>query len=401
MRVLAVIPSFFGPTGDAVNERQLLMELAKRVRKCYIVTFIGFKQIFTKRRAELRISLPKNVIIVPFPLPQIPIIIICFLPVFSCLMSILGLILDILKKIDLIYIRSSLLSLGFLTFPSLARKTVVKIPAIIEDERPSEGIVKSLIGRFVSFTDRLVLARAGRVAVNSRLFYYKLIRRRSFKHKDEPLEIPPGVYLDLVEKTKDELYKRVLNSSKKYYIVGFLGLITWWQGVDILVRSVAKLKDANLEKPVKLLIVGDGPERRRIEGLCTKLKLDYEITGFVKHEKALEYLSMFDVLVLPSYKISTTESNIPIKVIEAWASGVPVISTRHEIYTFMGLRDKEDIMFCEPDPNDLAEKILMILRNDELREKLSKRGRHLADDFYYGKIVTKLINAFKGAEKKQ
>jgi hypothetical protein len=160
MRVLALVPSFFGPSGDAVNERQLLMTLAGKVKRCYIITFIGFKQIFTKRRAELNIPLPKNMILIPLPFPQINILIVCFVAIIvSCFMSIVSLILNMLKKIDLIYIRNSFLSVGFLTFQSLARKTIVKIPTIIEDEITSGGIIKSLIKKITSFTDRLVLAR--------------------------------------------------------------------------------------------------------------------------------------------------------------------------------------------------------------------------------------------------
>jgi len=401
MKVLALVPSFFGHTGDAVNERQLLMALARKVEECYVLTFVGFKQIFTKRRRELKIVLPENMILIPLPLPQIHILIIYFAAIIvSCFISIISLILNVLKKIDLIYIRSSFLSIGFLTFRSLARKTIVKIPAIIEDEIAGGDIIKSLIRKIASFTDRFVLARAGRVAVNGRPLYYELVQRRCFIHEDEPLEIPPGVDLSLIERIKNKVSKDIsLGMSKDYYTVGFLGLIAWWQGVDVLVKSVAKLKDASLNKVVKLLLVGDGPERRRIEYLCKRLGVDYEITGFIGHYKALEYLSMFDVLVLPRYRISTTECIIPIKVIEAWALGVPVITTRHEIYKSTGLRNKEDIIFCEPDPDDVAEKILLVLRDGELRKKLSKRGQQLAENFYYDKIVAKLINAFKGAKE--
>ncbi|MHA1665264.1 MAG: glycosyltransferase family 4 protein [Candidatus Njordarchaeales archaeon] len=346
------------------------------------------------KRRESQQQVPQNITLISLPFP--PLFGLVFQVLYSFFISSIVYIFDMINRFDMIYIRGSFLSIGFLTFRSLAKKTIVKIPAIIEDEISSEGILKSLIGKIALFTDRLVLAKAGKVAVIGNPLYYKLIRRCSFRHKEEPLEIPPGVDLDLIKKIKDELYKEnFLNLSKEHYIVGFLGLMAWWQGVDVLVRSVAKLKGANLEKPVKLLLVGDGPEKRRIESLCKKLKVNYEITGFVKHEEALQYLTMFDVLALPSYKTSATESNVPIKVIEAWALGVPVITTRHERYRFMGLRDKEDIIFCEPNPDDLAEKILMILRDKELRKKLSKRGRQLAEDFCYDNIATKLINAFK------
>jgi len=397
MKVLALVPSFFGHSGDAVNERQLLMALARKVKKCYVVTFVGFKQIFTKRRAELKIAFPKNMALIPLPLPQIHILITCFAAIIlSCFMSIIGLMLNVLEKIDLIYIRSSFLSIGFLTFRSLARKTVVKIPAIIEDEIANGDIIKSLIRKIASFTDRFVLARAGRVAVNGRPLYYELVRRRCFMHEDEPLEIPPGVDLSLIERIKNKVSREnSLSMSKDHYIIGFLGLIAWWQGVDILVKSITKLKDAGFEKPVKLLLVGDGPERGRIENLCKRLKVNYEITGFIKHEMALEYLSMFDVLVLPRYKISTTESIIPIKVIEAWALGVPVVIAKHQVFVSNHIRNYEDVIYCEPESDSVAKAIFTILTNKELRRKIKANGLKLAEQFDYNKIAERLLKVLE------
>ena len=49
------------------------------------------------------------------------------------------------------------------------------------------------------------------------------------------------------------------------------------------------------------------------------------------------------------------------------------ITIRRETYEFMGLRNKEDVVFCEPDPDD-AKKILMVLKSEELRMRLSQRG---------------------------
>jgi len=143
------------------------------------------------------------------------------------------------------------------------------------------------------------------------------------------------------------------------------------------------------------LIVGDGPERGKIETLCKKLKVNCYITGFVRHENALRYLSIFDVLVIPSISISTTESNIPIKIIEAWALGVPVIATAHEIFRHMNLKDREDVVFCEPNPEDVANKILTVLKNTELRKKLSEKGLSLAKNYYYNIIAQSVLKVFE------
>ena len=89
-----------------------------------------------------------------------------------------------------------------------------------------------------------------------------------------------------------------------------------------MVKAVARLKDLH-NKPIGLLIAGDGPQRKKVEKLCDELKVDCQITGFVGHGEALKRLASFDALVVPSIRISTTGSNVPIKVIEVWALEVP------------------------------------------------------------------------------
>jgi len=112
--------------------------------------------------------------------------------------------------------------------------------------------------------------------------------------------------------------------------MGFVDALFWWQGVAILVRAVAKLASSGVK--IKLVLVGDGPERNRILELCRKLKVDCVITGFVNHEMALKIMSQLDALVVPRIRMSSTDNVIPIKIIEAWALGTPVIATRHKIF---------------------------------------------------------------------
>jgi outer membrane biogenesis lipoprotein LolB len=54
--------------------------------------------------------------------------------------------------------------------------------------------------------------------------------------------------------------------------------------------------------------------------------------------------------------MSTTSSNIPIKLLEAWVLGVPVVITKHKIFDVLGLVDRKHVVFCEPDVVDIAEK---------------------------------------------
>jgi glycosyltransferase involved in cell wall biosynthesis len=389
MRVLALLPSFYGKDGSAVNERQLVEALASKVGKCYVVTFVGFTQVFTKKREELKAYPTKNIMVIPLPLPEVNALVVHLAMIaVSCAVSLIALIIDILRKINLVYIRNSFLAIGFLTFRSLAERTIVKMPAIIEDEMPDSSICKFFIRKIAPFMDRAVLAKAKKIAVSSRTLYIKLVRRRSFLRNDEPLIIPAGVNLNLVEKVKRQISK---SSPQNIINIGFLGSLAWWQGVDTLIHAIALLREKTPN--LRLVIIGDGELRHSIEKLCKSLDIPYEITGFIQHEDALKRLGTLDIMVLPRRKTPTTESVIPIKVIEAWALGLPVIVTKHQVFLDYQIRDYEDVIYCEPDPNSVANAIRTLLTNDELRKKLKMNGPKLARQFDYDKIAERLLKA--------
>jgi glycosyltransferase involved in cell wall biosynthesis len=381
---LIFIPNFIAYSGDAVNEIQLAKNLCRETN-CIIFGFAQESKLFLLRRfmADLRREeWSRNAMIIPLPILR-PYTL--WLILASIILAPVVLLIDKLKHVRFIYVRSSPLALGFMFIPSLARKTCVKIPAVFEDEERTPGRVFSPIYKL---TDRIVLERAGCICVPSPSLLREIALRRKTLPKGKIIWVSAGIDREKIERIKKQVPRSI---NKDSYTIGFVGLLEWWQGVDILVKAVAKIKDL-LDKPVNLLIVGDGPERRKIEKLCGELGVHCRITGFVKHEKALKLMKEFDVLVVPSVKISTTRSNIPIKVIEAWALGIPVISTRHEIYEWLELKDLEDIVFCEPEPDDVSRKILVIIKNAELRSKLSEKGQVHASKFYYDKIASRILN---------
>jgi glycosyltransferase involved in cell wall biosynthesis len=262
---------------------------------------------------------------------------------------------------------------------------------MFEDVIQDNGFTASLIKRLAALTDKLALTKARRIAVNNRVFYHELVRRRLYKHKAKPVEIPPGIDPNLIKKIKRQAKTNTLLQG--FINIGFIGTLFWWQGVDILVRALALLK--NTIYNIRLIIIGDGELRSSIEKLCKKLGVNYIITGYLPHEKALLYLSELDVMVLPSRKLSTIESNIPIKVIEAWALGIPVIVTEHKVFLINGIRNNQDLIYCKPEPVSVASAILLLLGNDILKKKLKENGPKLASRFNYDKIAENLLNCIR------
>ena len=379
-RILAVVPSILGNDGSAVNERQFLRELCGR-NKCFIVTLIPLKLLKELRRLIncLRSERGNYGVVIPLPVVPIPNVVI----IFSFFLGPVLWILDWLARFDFVYMRPSLVAPAALLINNISRKSCIKIPAIYEDELKNKAFISTFLTQVM---EGFVISRAGCLSFPSPLLLKRVLVKRRVVPRGKVLILPAGV-----DRCRIHSIKRLsINIAKRGYVVGFVGSLFWWQGVDRLVKAVAEVsRQAN--QPVTLVIVGDGPERARVEELCQVLGVHCVLTGYVRHEVALALLSVLDVLVVPSVRMSTTSSNIPIKLLEAWALGVPVVITKHRIFEMLGLVDHKHVVFCEPDAADIAEKILMVLTNETFREELIKNGSALAKIFYYDVLVQKMF----------
>gem|GEM_PF-1412856 len=390
-------PSFLGHSGDAVNERQLIFALCRELWRRYKGNCLVFSQIpvlpllrLHKLRTQLK-SKPANTVVLPMPIigypPLLGYVLGCFIGFFIIIL--VRLLYGCSNTI--VYIRGSWNALGSALFSSLRKRLVVKLGAILEDEFPSRTPFRKSTKMFIESSDRIVLQNAGVIAVSSQLMLKNLVLRRRIFPRGRITVVPPGIDRKIIAEV---MHSKLLlkDSNRKEYVVGFIGNLAWWQGVDILVEAVAKLKNYKLDKSVRLLIIGGGPERKRVERLCRHYKLDCSITGFMDHKKALEYLASLDVLVVPSKRISSMECNVPIKIIEAWTLGTPIIVTKHQVFEYMGLKNGEHLVFCQPHPDDVAEKIATVLKSKMLKNRLSMNGIKLAEKFAYENIAKNLLS---------
>lgn len=393
IKIVAMVPNIIGSAGDSINERQLIKFLRKY---CDVITYslLPISNIgrlldksslsYVKKDVKLELLLP---------LIGYPYTIGLLLEVFY---GLIFTILAVFKRPKLIYVRTSGLALFPVTFKRIHNaKVVVKIPSLLEEEIKGLGNIKvhrfdrKIFERLLNILDRFVIYEADRIAVPSLLFYRELCKRRRVKSGAPPLITPPGVDLTKINKLR-KMSEVESTKDEGEFTIGYIGLLEWWQGVDILVKAVHILqRDVNLR--FKILIVGDGPCRNKIEVLCRDLNVRCEITGFVPHEHALKMMKRFKVLAVPRLKTSTTETNIPLKVIEAWALGVPVVITGHKILRSLKGFKKMPALFCEPKPESVAETLKLIIYNDEVVRELRDIGSMIIKQFDYDTIAKSII----------
>ena len=124
----------------------------------------------------------------------------------------------------------------------------------------------------------------------------------------------------------NEFSKKEVNSlfDKNYFVIGSVKNLEVLYNTDILIKAFAVLKKKYKDKPLKLLIIGEGSQMESLKLLTSELgvKDDVTFTGRINFSEVSDYFNMLDVLV----NISDYES-FGVSVIEAMACEKPVIAT--------------------------------------------------------------------------
>ena len=132
-------------------------------------------------------------------------------------------------------------------------------------------------------------------------------------------------------------------------------------GVEYFVRALPMIRDA---VNVEAIVIGDGPERSKLESLAGKLGVTdhLKFMGVCPHDKMPGLLSSSDLTVFPSLMEATS-----IAALESMACEVPVAASR--IGGLPEILDHEVGALFEPaDPESLAETVIALLEGGQLRK---------------------------------
>jgi len=193
---------------------------------------------------------------------------------------------------------------------------------------------------------------------------------------------------------KDELdvrrmgKRRSLDIGPNQFIVGYLGRLSQEKGLIYLVEAISILRNSGV--PVKLLVVGDGPERAGLEKIVKDRELDpiVHFAGF--QADAENWLPAFDILVLPSLTEGT-----PMALLEAMAAGIPVIATAVGGVPKV-VADGVNGLLVEPGSScAISEKIQLLWANSDLSMGLGRAGfRTIQNEYNIDKWCRTITNLY-------
>ena len=307
-------------------------------------------------------------------------------------------------RIDLIYERYSLWNYSGIRF---ARDN--NIPFILEVNSPlvkeQEEFRELCLEKTARAIENHIFSRADLiVSVSSQLRNYVT---RQGASSEKVVVLPNAADLDLFaapgkQKPEPPSEDEFLPPDK--FVIGFIGSLKPWHGVEDLLEAFKILREKTNE--LHLLIVGDGPLREKLKSYLVQNRLDTSTTmvGDKPNELIPAYLRMMDVAAAPYPKIEDFYFS-PLKIFEYMAAGVPIVASSEGQIKEV-LEDQVTALLYPPgNIRELAAKIEQLWNNPELRKTLGQRAQHQAARYHtwekradqFLEIVKKFIPASRSS----
>jgi len=192
--------------------------------------------------------------------------------------------------------------------------------------------------------------------------------------------IPNGVDMGFI---------RIVKPSNTKSDIIFVGRLIKSKNVDVLIEAAGKLKASHPN--VKVLVVGDGPERIALEEKARTLGLgeNIQFTGFMEtYGEVIALMKSSKVFALPS-----TREGFAIAAVEAAASGLPIVTVIHRDNAAADLvSDGVDGLNVRLDSRELADAFGRLLGDDDYRTRLGEAARKMAAGYDWDRSAEKLLS---------
>jgi len=201
--------------------------------------------------------------------------------------------------------------------------------------------------------------------------------------------IPNGIRLQAFEKISRAAARRDLDIGEMVKIVLFVGRLDPIKGLKYLIEAMPAIKE--VEPEVRLLLVGDGPERRELERLANKLGLSECVifVGRVSEDRVPTYMVASDVFVLPSLS-----EGFGIVNLEAMAAGLPIVATSVGGVPSLVAEGINGFLVDPGNAAQIASRVSLLLGDPRLRHFMSTNNQEKVQRYTWDKVADDLERVY-------
>ncbi|MBN2030688.1 glycosyltransferase [bacterium] len=187
--------------------------------------------------------------------------------------------------------------------------------------------------------------------------------------------IPYGVDLNLFSDQKDNQIRQELGIGEQKYIIGMIGRLHPQKGHIYLIEAAQKV--VQKKKEAFFVIVGDGKLRDFLENEVKNKNLSehFLFTGF--RNDIPQLLKCFNIFILPSLY-----EGLPNVILEAMATGIPVIATNVDGSREAVINQKTGILLPAKNSSELARSIQRLIENPDIAKKMGENGRKRVEEHF-------------------
>jgi len=164
-------------------------------------------------------------------------------------------------------------------------------------------------------------------------------------------------------------------------LIGTVGRLVSQKGMDYFLRAARTVLN---EMPEALFaVVGDGPDRGKLERLAKELGIEGHVVFTGSRADMPNVYASFDVFVLASL-----DEGLPMAVLEALASNRAVVATQVGAVPKVIVSGQTGMLVKAADVPGLADAILVLLRTPELRARLGRNGSALVHKQFSSRVMS-------------
>ena len=211
--------------------------------------------------------------------------------------------------------------------------------------------------------------------------------------------IPLGFDLERFNTDKDSKrreFRKKWNLKEKEIAIGIIGRLVPIKNHKFFIDAIQEVLK-NSKVPIRAFIVGDGEEKQNIINYIKNKNLDFSLnynpatfhlTSWIKEIDRVN--SGMDIICLTSLNEGT-----PVSLIEAQASGKPIVSTKTGGIENIVLENKTALLSEKNDLPNFSKNLLSLVNDSKKRKLFSKFGLEKSKDFHYDQLVNNIKNLYE------